>query len=79
MRPQDDADGEAEEALVGIVQSHAHHVVLRAGGNQQLLTHREVLQQHALEEKHRIITSGGKTYLLSRLTNGNLNLQICLS
>lgn len=50
---QHDADGEAEEPLVGVVQPHAHHVVLRARRDQQLLAHREVLQQHPWEEPER--------------------------
>lgn len=43
---EDDADGQAHQPLVDVVQPLSHHVVLRPRRNQQLLTHREVLQQH---------------------------------
>lgn len=47
LRPQDDADGEAEQVLVEVVQPHADHVVLGSWRDEQLLAHREVLQQNA--------------------------------
>lgn len=41
---QDDANSEAKQALIAVVQPHAHHVVLGPRRNQQLLALREALQ-----------------------------------
>lgn len=43
-RPQDDADGEAEQLFVQVVQPHADHVVLGSWRDEQLLANGEVLQ-----------------------------------
>lgn len=44
-RSQDDADGEAEQVLVGVVHPHADHVVLGSRWDQQLFADWEALQQ----------------------------------
>lgn len=43
--PQNDADGEAKQMFVGVIQPHAYHIVLSPRGDKQLFAHGEVLQQ----------------------------------
>lgn len=43
--PQDDTDGQAKQVLVGVVEPHSDHVVLGPRWDEQLFTHRKVLQQ----------------------------------
>lgn len=43
--PQDDADGEAKQMFVSVIQPHAYHIVLSPRRNQQLFACGEILQQ----------------------------------
>lgn len=45
LRSQDDADGEAKQMFVGVIQPHAHHIVLSPRGDKKLFAHGKVLEE----------------------------------